>query len=68
MTVEDIRVIAFLVALAYWGSFGAFCGWLAEEKGKDRLTWFWLGMAFGLIALLAIAGAPKVESPDEENG
>ena len=66
MTVEEIRLVVFLIALVYWGSFGAFCGWLAEEKGKDRVTWFWLGMVFGVIALLAIVGVPKVESSEEE--
>ena len=44
----------------------AFCAWLAEEKGRDRVNWFWLGIIFGIIAMLAIVGAPKVESAELE--
>lgn len=37
---------------------GLFCLWLAREKGYGMLNWFLLGVIFGPIALIALAGAP----------
>ena len=39
--------------------FGAFCSYLAMEKGKDGGTWFLLGLVFGIIALLVLIGSPS---------
>ena len=38
---------------------GAFCAYLANEKGKDGAGWFFLGMLFGIIALLVLVGLPS---------
>ena len=51
--------IAIVVALAvFWLSSAGFCAWVADAKGRDGLDWFFLGLLFGLTALIAIAGAP----------
>jgi hypothetical protein len=55
-----------LVVLIYGVSLAGFCAWLAEEKGRDGMRWFWLGFLFGFIALLAIAGAPVLEEEEEQ--
>lgn len=33
-----------------------FCGRVASSKGYDAVTWFFAGLFFGLIALIAAAG------------
>ena len=30
-----------LVVLIYGVSLAGFCAWLAEEKGRDGMRWFW---------------------------
>ena len=42
-----------------------FCSFVAKEKERDALAWFFLGLCFSLIALVAISGlsAPKIEPP-----
>jgi ABC-type microcin C transport system permease subunit YejE len=47
--------------------FGSFCGWLALNKDRSVGAWFFLGFLFSLVALIAIAAAPKslLDSPDK---
>ena len=35
-----------------------FSAYLAVQKGKDGPTWFFLGLLFGLVALLTLVGVP----------
>lgn len=44
------------------------CGWLADKKGYDNVdTWQWLGLFFGLFALLVIGMSPERRGgPSEE--
>jgi len=46
-----------------------FCGHLASEKKHSTPTWFFLGLLFGFIALIAAAGLPtwKEEPPKDNN-
>lgn len=44
--------------VVFWIASAFFCSWLAEVKGRDRTAWTILGLAFGLAALITIAGAP----------
>ena len=62
-----IPELTMLVVIAYWLSFGFFCGWLAREKGRedDRL-WFILGLLFNFVALITLVGAPALEYEEEE--
>ena len=50
--------IVAILALACSG----FCAWLADEKGRSVGVWLFLGLLFGPIALLAIVGAPMLET------
>ena len=58
--------IFWAVVIAYWASFGFFCSWLANEKGRDAQPWLILGFLFGFIALLTLVGAPALEYEEEE--
>jgi len=42
---------------------GGFTAWLASQKGRGALAWFFLGFFFSLIAILALGFAPSVEDP-----
>jgi hypothetical protein len=46
--------------LIYAGICGAACASIAEGKGRNGQTWFFLGAIFGLIALAIIAVMPQV--------
>lgn len=63
--VDRLRValIVIGVVLSLLASAG-FCAWSAHVKGRVVGTWLSLGLVFGPFALLAIAGAPAVVSPE----
>jgi MFS family permease len=45
---------------------GIFTAFIARSKGRSFGGWFWLGLFFSLLALLAVAIMPAVK-PDEKN-
>jgi len=47
--------------------FGGFCSFIAKEKNRDTAGWFFLGLLFSLIALLALIAIPKLE-PSSKTG
>ena len=48
--------MAFIVLLvAVWIPCACFCGVIAEDKGHGGITWFWAGLLFGPLGLLAVA-------------
>jgi uncharacterized membrane protein len=51
---ENIFLLIFLQGIM----FGSFCAYVASEKKRDALTWFFLGLLFSIVALLAIIGIP----------
>ena len=57
--------IFFVLFVVYGMASGAFCAYLASEKGRDGACWFFLGLLFGIIALLALVGLPRRGSPDD---
>ena len=51
-------LIAGLLGLAAVG--GGFAAWLAAQKHRDPIGWFFLGLLFGPLALLAVGLAPRL--------
>ena len=47
----------FLIAQSF--VFAGFCAFVAREKGRDGGSWFWLGLLFSLVALIALVGLPE---------
>ena len=48
-----------IIALIFlWLASAGFCAWLGHVKDDDGISWSILGLLFGIIALIAIAGAP----------
>ena len=47
--------MGFFVALLFlWIPCAIFCGTIAEDKGHSGIAWFWGGLLFGPIGLLAV--------------
>ena len=47
-----IIIIIYALSTAFLGQ------WLAEKKGYSKTSWFWICLFFGILGLIAIAGAP----------
>ena len=46
--------------------FGSFCSFIAHEKNRDSIVWFFLGCLFSFIALLALIAVPRLDFPVQE--
>jgi hypothetical protein len=42
---------------------GAFAAVVAGSKNRNKGNWFWAGLLFNIVALIAIAGMPPLPSP-----
>lgn len=41
--------------------FGFFCSYIAKEKGRSSGSWFFLGLCFSILAVLALIAVPKID-------
>ena len=57
---EYVPVVFWAALIVLWLASAGFCAWLAEVKGRDGFWWILWGLLFGIVALIAIAGAPSV--------
>ena len=59
-------------ALIWWfGSgvvFGGFSAFIGREKNRNAISWFLLGLVFGLLAVLALIAVPKLEDSQKPSG
>ena len=46
---------------------GSFSGFVAREKGRDPLAWFFNGFLFSIVGLIAICGVPSVNRSSERS-
>ena len=44
--------------------FGSFTAFVAKEKNRGTLSWFFLGFFFSIIALLALMAVPAKQIPE----
>jgi hypothetical protein len=51
--------IIMFIGIAYSLGGAGLSAWLASRKGYSAGTWFFLGLLFGVIALLAVGLAPN---------
>jgi hypothetical protein len=56
-------IIAFIASLAFAG----FSSYIADEKNRSAISWFFLGLFFNIIALIAITGLPKAQANQAPN-
>lgn len=52
-----------MIAILIWLSVGYITGRCAEKRGRSLMTWFILGMLFGIFALLAVFLLPPLAVP-----
>lgn len=57
---ESVPAVFWAALIVLWLASAIFCAWLAEVKGRDGYLWILGGLLFGIVALIAIAGAPSV--------
>lgn len=58
----------FVLVILYALFFGFLTGYIAERRGYNSHTWFWLGILLGIIAtgiLLFQPARPKSEDTDQ---
>ena len=49
--------MGFFIALFFiWIPCAIYCGTTSEDKGHNGFSWFWAGLLFGPIGLIAVAG------------
>jgi len=53
--------ILLLLFLGIWLPYGLYTQTLAKAKGYNKDAWFWGGLLYGPIALLAAAGLPDLK-------
>ena len=39
----------------FWLACGIYCGTISEDKGHNGFSWFWAGLLFGPLGLVAVA-------------
>ncbi len=58
----------FLVLYMIQGAIiGAFCAYLASQKGRGGGAWFFLGLFFSILALLVLIGLPSEQRTSDES-
>ena len=62
---EAFVLILILISFAV---FGFFCSYIATQKNRDSVTWFWLGFFFNFLALIAIGVVPALASKKPKAG
>ena len=56
-----------LLYLVYGAILGVLCAYLAGEKGRSGGSWFFLGLIFGILALLVLIGVPSTQRSSSED-
>lgn len=56
------------ITVGIWFLLGAICGYLAHKKGKNPYIWFFIGLFFGALGILAlyVFGRTKKQAKKEE--
>ncbi len=54
----DLLIVLLRIVAALWLLTAGFTGWLGSQKNRDPMNWFLLGLLGGIIALIALVGAP----------
>jgi len=57
--------IGILVFLIQGIIFGGFCAYIATQKNRDKVDWFFLGFFFSILAVLALIAIPIKNNPDQ---
>ena len=47
-----------------WLASGFLCGYIATQKNRSGIGWFFAGCVFGIFAIIAICAVPKLEKSE----
>jgi hypothetical protein len=50
-----------LLSIILWVLVGAMCAYFANQRGRDPIVWFIVGMLFGVLGLLVLVLLPPAE-------
>jgi hypothetical protein len=54
------------IIIMFWMLCAGFSAYIASQKNRDAGVWFFIGLAFGVFALIGIAAVPSLpEKPAE---
>lgn len=56
-----------LLVLSYLIVFGWTCAFIAGEKNRSKVSWFFLGMLLGVVGIMTLTAIPSLEKPDPSN-
>jgi len=61
----ETEVLWILIIVIIQGAIvGGFCSFMAKEKNRDVICWFFLGFFFSFIAILALIGVPEIKEEE----
>lgn len=63
--VTGFIVVVILVCLWFLGT-ALMTAWIADQKGRNAILWFFLGLIWGIIALLSVGLAPMKKLVDNK--
>ena len=49
-----------------WVCSACLCAYIASQKNRDNVGWFFSGLVFGVFAVIAIVAVPVIEKQDED--
>jgi len=54
-----------IILLFLWLASGFLCGYIATQKNRGGIGWFFAGCVFGIFAIIAICAVPKLEESEQ---
>lgn len=63
---QDFAIIVILSILWVVIGCGLLTAYVAGEKGRSSIAWFFCGLLFGPLGLIAIAGIPSAQMATSE--
>jgi hypothetical protein len=59
VALTDTALVVLALALTMWLLVAFAAGWLADQRGRSALVWFFLGLVWGPFAALLVGLAPR---------
>ncbi|MHA6326785.1 hypothetical protein [Roseivivax sp. CAU 1753] len=56
---KEIEIVPLIIFAAFWVGCAGTTAFVANEKGRDGISWFLSGIFFGFFALAAVAASPS---------
>lgn len=60
-------MLLLIIYLIYAFALGFLCSWVAKQKNRNSMNWFFLGFLLGVLALIALAAVPALAQIETSN-